>query len=228
MVAVYRQTNVYFLTFSYYATWLLGNEKGSFRWNSQRFGNEPALLEYMRNHCKAPKVVFDKITCALVHDAISDVCREKGWHIDALNVRSTHIHAILYAPNFNDPNKLVGVLKFEIRKHVKEELDFKEGAKVWTKGSGNLFVDNIAFWRAKVDYVLNQQGDNFYLRFSKLGRNWIEQRKQEEKEKTGRKQGKARMQDLYGGETIAKERFLYFESLKRRPDENTNENRFTK
>ncbi len=221
MVAVYRQTNVYFLTFSYYATWLLGNEKGSYRWNSQHFSSEPGLLEYMRNLCQAPKVVFEKFSCALIHDAFVDVCREKSWHIDALNVRTTHIHAIIYAPNFDDPNKLVGILKYEIRKRVKEELDFKEGDKIWTKRAGNLFVDNIAFWRAKVDYVLNQQGDNSYLRLTKFGQDWIEKRK---KEKTGRKHNKARMQDLYGGEKIAKERFLYFEGLKRRPDEKTNEN----
>ncbi len=198
---------VYFLTFSTYGTRLLGREKGSFRWDSQYVEPNAALYNYMSVNLNEPRVVFSTVESAIVHDSIMASAHQFGWEIDALNVRTDHVHIVLFTPEGARPPEIVRKLKTGATYALYETGVRAVGSRVWTKAFASTLGWNMGFWRGVVVYTLEKQGANAYLRETQFGKKWIERIRANRKEK------KYALQDLYGGRNRASIRAAFFQRL---------------
>jgi len=195
---------VYFLTFSTYGTRLPGRKEGAYRWNSFYYEPNEALRCYMQNNLSQPAVTFDPSERALVHDAFVDVAREKGWEIDALNVRTEHVHIVIFTPTGDSTTEIVRKLKRSATSALQRASRRPIGLRVWTKRFVETTIWNVGFWRQKVRYTLDEQGDNSYLRLSRFGQEKIREIRSEPRRET------VTTNFLYGGEDRANIRAAFF------------------
>jgi hypothetical protein len=91
----------YFVSFRTYGTWLHGDERGSI----DRFNNayrSPYLepnekwLEYNRSLMKSPPFKLNARARKVVECAVRGVCDYRGWQLYAVNVRTNHVHTVVY------------------------------------------------------------------------------------------------------------------------------------
>ena len=144
---------------------------------------------------------------ALIHDAFMASARLFGWEIDALNVRTRHVHIVLFTLNDESGEEIVRKLKTGATYALQKNGFRVVGSRVWTKSFAITIIWNIGFWRRKVVYTLDEQGSNFYLRSSQFGKMWIE------RIRTAPIKKKYTMQDLYGGRKRAAIRAAFFQRL---------------
>jgi len=55
------------------------------------------LVEDERNELKSPPVSLDERQRAVVERAIREVCDYRGYKLFAINVRTNHVHSVVYA-----------------------------------------------------------------------------------------------------------------------------------
>ena len=197
----------YFLTFSTYGSRLPGREKGSYRWDSRFIKPNRGLYAYVEKRLNEPSVEFSLEERALVHDALMECARRFSWKIDALNVRKEHVHIVLFAPSDESPDEIVRKLKTGATYALYENNFRGVGTRVWTKSFACDSIWTIGFWRRAVNYVLKEQGSNFYLRLSQFGQTWIRRIRASQGAK------KYDVTDLYGGRDRATERAVFFRRL---------------
>jgi hypothetical protein len=92
----------YFLTFTTYGTWLHGDTRGSVDPAHAAFDSpvlEPNAMreETMRAHLRHRPVTLSAPLWTTVERAIRDRCQFRGWTIEAVNVRTNHVHAVITA-----------------------------------------------------------------------------------------------------------------------------------
>ena len=104
----------YFITFHTYGTWLHGHTDGSVDRRHHGYGAplikpNPALAARRRTlMTHAPLMLSsDQRSCA--DTAMREVCAFRGWTINALNIRTTHVHIVVGAAT--DPERVMGDLK---------------------------------------------------------------------------------------------------------------------
>ncbi len=197
----------YFLTFSTYGSYLLGREKGSYRWNSFYVKPNQGLRRYMERRLNESSVMLSFKKRALIHDAFMASACLFGWEIDALNVRTRHVHIVLFTSNGESGEEIVRKLKTGATYALQKNGFRVVGSRVWTKSFAITTIWNIGFWRRKVVYTLDEQGSNLYLRSSQFGKMWIE------RIRTAPIKKKYTMQDLYGGRKRAAIRAAFFRRL---------------
>ena len=204
---------VYFLTFSSYGSHLHGDARGSYRYDSTPILPCPPLRFYMRNRLNDAIVVFSDQERAILHDAFLARAQRAQWTVDALNVRETHVHIVVFTPSDRSKIEIAQQLKIAGTLALRRAGFRANDAPVWTKSSAGALVWNVFFWRRAVEYTLEKQGENDYLRKSEFGAYWIKKIRETPSLE------KRRMRDLYGGDERDAERAAFFVRLaESRPD----------
>ena len=153
----------YFITFSTYGTWLHGTNKGagSVDRDHRVYGEafvapDPQRLTRARDAMSQPPYVLDTARREVVRDAIVALCREKGWSLLALHVRSNHVHMVIAADR--DPGRLMSDLKARASCDLtRAGFDSAERAR-WTRHGSTRHLFDVATVAAKIGYTLDGQG----------------------------------------------------------------------
>jgi REP element-mobilizing transposase RayT len=153
----------YFITFSTHGTWLHGTEKveGSVDRRHNIYGtplvtaNEPrkARAESLMSE---PPYVLSEAARKIVCDAIIGLCREKGWALLGLHVRTNHVHAVMSAER--EPGRLESDLKARASRELNRAgVDAQE--KRWTRHGSTRHLFDAESVACAVSYTLDEQGE---------------------------------------------------------------------
>ena len=152
----------YFITFSTYGVWLHGREIGSVDKAHNQVETPFVLADaererFERGRMREPPYLLGPERRSVVLKTIREVADYRGWTIWACHVRTTHVHVIVTADA--KPEKVMSDFKAYASRQLKEILNEPADCKRWTQHGSTLYLWNEAQLVAKIDYVLNGQGE---------------------------------------------------------------------
>jgi REP element-mobilizing transposase RayT len=151
----------YLITFRTYGSWLHGDIRGSVDrdhnvLHSQRIQHTPARKEYVKDQLQYPAVVLDRAQRATVDSAIRNCATYRGWVVEAMNVRTNHIHLVITAKG--RPDVILAALKANATRELRARDLWTEDGSPWSKsGSKKYLWTEASMWEA-CNYVNNRQG----------------------------------------------------------------------
>jgi hypothetical protein len=91
----------YLLTFRTYGTWLHGDERHSVDRHGKNIYGTPDIapnqnLNYlMQSEMKQPAVILNDLQQIAAETAIKELCAQRKYYLQAINVRSNHVHTVV-------------------------------------------------------------------------------------------------------------------------------------
>ena len=153
----------YLITFRCYGTWLHGDERGSI----DRFHNAYKSLyiapnkNWQQHNSKSLKnepVLLNAEQRKTVEKAIRDTCEKREWCLEAINVRTNHVHIVVKI-GAKPPESALNAFKANATRQMREDGCWKNTNSPWAdKGSKRRLWNEQSVWLA-IDYVINGQGD---------------------------------------------------------------------
>ena len=153
----------YLITFRCYGTWLHGDERGSI----DRFHNQyqtpyasPDINRKKYNEVKLnhKPVKLDATQRNAVEDAIREVCDHRIWFLNAINVRTNHIHAVVSTNGIKSERALNAFKSYATRK-MRERNCWNYDHSPWSDKGSRRYLWNERSIELAIDYVINGQGD---------------------------------------------------------------------
>ena len=131
----------YFITWTTYATWLHGDERGSFDSHGNYVPPDPT-----RREAEAAMLVEDPVCLTpeqrtLVDALLMEACARRGWVLHARNVRTNHVHVVVSAAADGEVvrSKLKGLAAKTLTEHAGlQPSTGKDGARKWWTEKGNI------------------------------------------------------------------------------------------
>jgi len=151
----------YFLTFTTYGTWLHGDNRGSVDPAHAAFDSavlEPnaSREETIRAHLGHQPVILEASLRTAVEEAIRDRCRFRGWTLEALNVRTNHVHAVIAA--LVSPERILSQLKSRATRCCREEGLIGAEQPMWTRHGSTRYLWTEDDIERACSYVAESQG----------------------------------------------------------------------
>lgn len=151
---------VFLITFTTYGTHLPGDARGSFdhvRNGNRRFiGPNPGLEAYCRGQLRRELFFLDTAPSRNVcRDAIVGVCAHRGWRLMAIQVRMTHVHAVV--DSGGSPRDVLQAWKSYSTRALRQA-GLIGDRPVWTHGGNAALLRSRESIDAAVRYVIEGQG----------------------------------------------------------------------
>lgn len=152
----------YLLTWTCYGTWLHGDGRGSVDVMHNAPGTpylppDERRFAFARRALRHPSVTLDGTARTIVHDAVIDHARMRGWEVLALNVRTNHVHAVIRCGSY-DPSRVVRQFKDWGTRRLRATGKFDRFAKVWTDGGSTRYLWTERSVASATSYVHDRQG----------------------------------------------------------------------
>lgn len=156
----------YLITFRTYGTWLHGDDRGSI----DREHNCPGeallqpnrgLLGYRTQQLRHGAVTLDARCRAAVEQTIREVCRHRNWPLQALNVRSNHVHVVVAAAT--KPERIMNSFKSWATRRLREAQLIGPNTKLWSRHGSTRYLWNQNALEAACLYTEDGQGENLAL-----------------------------------------------------------------
>ncbi len=153
----------YFITFSTYGTWLPGSSKGKGSVDGQHNEHGTPFVapdrekeQQARNAMTQPAYTMPPAEREIVRDAIVGLCRDSGWRLLAVHVRSNHVHVVVAVDR--DAGRVMSDMKGRASRNLSLAGFDDSTRKRWTRHGSTLHLFDAATIADKVDYTLNRQG----------------------------------------------------------------------
>jgi REP element-mobilizing transposase RayT len=153
----------YFISFRSYGTWLHGDKRGSIdryhnRYRTTYISPNEKWRHYNEERLKAKPLILKATHRKAIQEAIRETCTLRKWLLQAINVRTNHVHTVVSA------NRRAGLVLNAFKANATRQL--REGG-LWSqpfspwadKGSKRRLWNERSVARA-IDYVMNGQGDD--------------------------------------------------------------------
>ncbi len=153
----------YLITFRTYGTWLHGDKRysvdshGKNIYGAPKIAPDTTLEQLRRQKMKQKQFLLDERARRMVEDAIKDICAQRGYFLQAINVRSNHVHAVVSAPM--KPERIANALKAYSTKRLKKEFQVMSDDKIWSRGRSRRYLWTARHVALAIEYVLYGQGD---------------------------------------------------------------------
>ena len=153
----------YLISFRSYGTWLHGDERGSIDRFHNRYGDpylpsSPKWHRHNLNRLKADPFILHAKERRAVEKAIRETCGIRKWHLQAINVRTNHVHAVVTANC--KPERVLNALKANATHQLRKDSLWAHASSPWAdEGSERRLWNERSVARA-IDYVMNGQGDD--------------------------------------------------------------------
>ena len=105
MTAPYSDPLAFFLTWSAYGSWLPGDDRGWVPRGGHVRLPDPERLDEARRAMTEPALTLSAPQRVAVEEVIRRHCDLRGWTLHAANVRTTHVHVVVTAPEYH-PKKV--------------------------------------------------------------------------------------------------------------------------
>ena len=152
----------YLITFRCYGTWLHGDERGSTDRHHNRYGTPfiPSNVrwqQYNEATLKHPPVTLDAAQRASVEKAIRETCELRGWLLQAINVRTNHVHTVVAANR--KPEPVLSAFKANATRQMRADEVWREAHSPWADKGSRRYLWKPHHVDRAIDYVVNGQGD---------------------------------------------------------------------
>ncbi|MGI9064982.1 MAG: transposase [Pyrinomonadaceae bacterium] len=154
----------YFISFRTYATWLHGDKRGSIdrfhnRYRSPYISQNEKWRRYNEQQLKAKPLILKARQRKSIEAAIRETCDIRNWLLQAINVRTNHIHSVVSASH-KRPGLVLNAFKANATRQLRQNGLWPYPFSPWAdKGSKRRLWNEQRVARA-IDYVLNGQGDD--------------------------------------------------------------------
>ena len=114
----------YFISFRSYGTWLHGDGRGSIDRFHNRYG-DPYLLpnvawqRHNRKQLKRKPFKLEAKARRSIEKAIRETCTIRKWHLQAINVRTNHVHTVVTANR--KPELVLNAFKANATRQLRED-----------------------------------------------------------------------------------------------------------
>jgi len=153
----------FLLTWTYYGTWLHGDERGSVDAEHNSFGDEftapdDTRLRHEVRTMSQHAVTLDAAARRTVADTIRDHCEHRSWTLHAINVRTNHIHAVVSC----DCHPKIAIREFKTwaTRRLREQQRIERNRTVWTEDGSARWLWNEGSLRRAIEYVAEYQGSD--------------------------------------------------------------------
>ena len=152
----------YFISFRTYGTWLHGDNRGSIdrfhnRYQAPYLPPNDNWHNYNRQRLKTKPVILAARHRRSVEAAIRQTCGIRRWLLQAVHVRTNHVHVVVSASH-RKPELVLNAFKANATRQMREDGVWPYPFSPWAdKGSNRLLWNERSIARA-IEYVLNGQG----------------------------------------------------------------------
>jgi len=153
----------YFISFRSYGTWLHGDKRGSIDRFHNQYGG-PYLPRIDAWHChnrkqlKTDPFILGARERRSVEKAIRETCRIRKWHLQAVNVRTNHVHTVVTADR--NPELVLNALKGNATHCLREDRLWQYAFSPWARKGSKIRLWNERSVANAIYYVLYGQGDD--------------------------------------------------------------------
>jgi REP element-mobilizing transposase RayT len=153
----------YLITFRSHGTWLHGDERGSvsrFRnqYKSRLLPPNKQWIKINTQRLKGDIVILDAAQRSCVEDAIRETCRYRSWGLQAMNVRTNHVHVVV-SIGIKKPEAALGAFKANATRRMRETGCWRSDSSPWADKGSNRYLWNERSVERAINYVLYGQGD---------------------------------------------------------------------
>ncbi|HZW08997.1 MAG TPA: hypothetical protein VFF69_03760 [Phycisphaerales bacterium] len=149
----------YLLTWTTYGTWLHGDERGSVDDEHNAYGQPFARPDEARRSARYEQLAGEPFALSpeareIVRHTIREHCGIRKWRLHEVNVRTKHVHAVVWAPE--EPGVVLAQFKGCCTRALRRAGLAGQTQTVWTeKGSKKYLWNEESLARA---YVCDGQG----------------------------------------------------------------------
>jgi hypothetical protein len=123
----------FFITWTVYGSHLQGDELG---WRRRRTGNQlpqPQLAQWRRERLKYDVILLSPERRTVVEQECRRHCDHRGWHLWAVNARSSHVHVVVTGDGCSGKT-IRDQLKTNCTRGLREQWSQYCDRSVWTVG----------------------------------------------------------------------------------------------
>lgn len=153
----------YLITLRTYGTWLHGEEKlsvdrhGFNIYGTPRRDENKKLKGFMTQELKHKPFLMDENKRKIVESVIREVCEHRKYKMQAINVRSNHVHTVVSAQV--KPKLIIEAFKSYATRSLRKNFLVGEDRKVWARGKSRRYLWKPRHVALAIEYVLYGQGD---------------------------------------------------------------------
>jgi REP element-mobilizing transposase RayT len=152
----------FLITFRCYGTWLHGDERGSTDrhnnvYKSPHIPRNENWKEYNTEALRGTPVKLGVKERQIVERAIRETCELRNWHLMALNVRTNHVHIVVY-PGGKEPGRLLNAFKSNATRMLREADLWTNKHSPWADKGSNIYLWTERNLAIAVEYVIDGQG----------------------------------------------------------------------
>jgi REP element-mobilizing transposase RayT len=153
----------YFISFRTYGTWLHGDKRGSIdrlnnRYRSPYIAVDEKWRDYNEQLLKAKPLILRAKHRKSVGAAIRETCNIRRWLLQALSVRTNHIHTVVSANR--KAGLVLNAFKANATRRLREDGLWSHAFSPWADKESKRRLWNERSVARAIDYVMNGQGDD--------------------------------------------------------------------
>ncbi len=159
------------LTWTTYATWLVGDARGFVSEIRDRNGSKvlhnvpgepydadlPELLQYVRDHLKGDPVYLTAAQAEVLIEQFRETAQHRRWELLAAAVMANHAHLVVGVLGDPAPAKLLIDFKAYATRALKKKWPLPQSGRFWTQSGSKRKLRDDAAVKAAVEYVRNQE-----------------------------------------------------------------------
>src|SRR6185295_9966346 len=152
----------YFISFRTYGTWLPGDKRGSIDRFHNRYGSpykspNQSWHRYNETKLKTAPLILKARERKTIESAICDTCARRQWLLQAINVRTNHVHTVVSASR-HKTGVVLNAFKANATRQLRQDGLWRQSFSPFAdRGSKRKLWNEQSVARA-IDYVLNRQG----------------------------------------------------------------------
>ena len=153
----------YLITFRCYGTWLHGDERGSIDrshnvYKSPRLAPNQKWHQHNKQTLKNEPVSLNTEQRICVEKAIRETCDKRQWTLEAINVRTNHVHTVVKIGT-KSPDSALNGFKANATRQMREDGCWKSPNTPWADKGSKRHLWNERSVGLAIFYVMNEQGE---------------------------------------------------------------------
>jgi len=153
----------YLITFRCYGTWMHGDGRGSVDRRGHNVYGAPRIPPNQKleradaDGLKSPPLTLGAAQRDAVEKVVREVCESRGFRLDAVNVRTNHVHAVVAADC--KPESVMNAFKSYATRRLRELGLLPAEVRPWARHGSTRYLWKPRHVERAIDYVLYGQGD---------------------------------------------------------------------
>ncbi len=152
----------YLITFRCYGTWLHGDTRGSIdrfhnRYKSPYIPANERWLGHNEDQLKGEPLLLNSQQRKVIEVAVRETCTIRKWGLEALSIRTNHVHAVVTIGTQN-PERALTAFKANATRYLRQEKLWANDFSPWAEHGSKRYLWSERSVARGIEYVLNGQG----------------------------------------------------------------------